>query len=88
MLAARVKTGMRKLRIVFMGTGDIALPTFRSLIEPGEGAEACELVALVTQPDKPVGRKQSSDCACHQAAGTGSRHSGDAARARQRQGSF
>lgn len=42
---------MPEPRIVFMGTGDIAIPTFRSL--PG----SC-LLALVTQPDKPVGRKQ------------------------------
>lgn len=38
-------------RIVFMGTGDIAIPAFSSLLEN-------DLVALVTQPDKPVGRKQ------------------------------
>lgn len=45
---------MARLRIVFMGTGDIALPSFRSLAGGGGG----ELVALVTQPDKPVGRHQ------------------------------
>ena len=39
------------LRIVFMGTGDIAIPVFSSLLGNG-------LVALVSQPDKPVGRKQ------------------------------
>ena len=39
------------LRIVFMGTGDIAIPAFSSLF-------GNDLVALVTQPDKPVGRKQ------------------------------
>ncbi len=39
------------LRIVFMGTGDIAIPAFSFLLKKG-------LVALVTQPDKPVGRKQ------------------------------
>lgn len=39
------------LRIVFMGTGDIAIPSFSVLLGNG-------LVALVTQPDKPVGRKQ------------------------------
>ncbi len=45
---------MSDLRIVFMGTGDIALPSFLALIEkPGS-----ELLALITQPDKPVGRKQ------------------------------
>jgi methionyl-tRNA formyltransferase len=47
---------MAKLRIVFMGTGDIALPSLRSLLNDME--QAYELVALVTQPDKPVGRRQ------------------------------
>ncbi|MGJ8676670.1 MAG: methionyl-tRNA formyltransferase [Akkermansiaceae bacterium] len=42
---------MSKLRIVFMGTGDIAIPSFTSLFDQN-------LIALVTQPDKPVGRKQ------------------------------
>lgn len=42
---------MSKLRIVFMGTGDIAIPSFLGLVSNG-------LIALVTQPDKPVGRKQ------------------------------
>mgnify|MGYP005990768891 CR=1 FL=1 len=41
------------MRILFMGAGDIAVPAFQSLI----GGEH-ELVALVTQPDRPVGRKQ------------------------------
>jgi methionyl-tRNA formyltransferase len=57
---------MAKLRIVFMGTGDIALSSLRSLLVPDDGAESgaqseptfYELIALVTQPDKPVGRKQ------------------------------
>jgi len=47
------------MRIVFMGTGDIALPTLQWLIghqAPGDGGH--ELVAVYTQPDKPVGRKQ------------------------------
>ncbi|MEM6910170.1 MAG: methionyl-tRNA formyltransferase [Verrucomicrobiota bacterium] len=45
---------MPPLRLVFLGTGDIALPTFERLLElPG-----VELLGLVTQPDKPVGRKQ------------------------------
>ena len=47
---------MAKLRIVFMGTGDIALPSMRALLSDSE--LPFELVALVTQPDKPVGRKQ------------------------------
>lgn len=45
---------MSKQRIVFMGTGDIALPSFSFLMEMDE----VEVVALITQPDKPVGRKQ------------------------------
>lgn len=39
------------MRILFMGTGDIAIPSFEALL--GE-----QLIGLVTQPDKPVGRKQ------------------------------
>ena len=42
---------MSDFRIVFMGTGDIAIDAFSALLHKG-------LVALVTQPDKPVGRKQ------------------------------
>lgn len=41
------------LRIVMLGTGDFALPTFLQLCESGQG-----VVALVTQPDRPQGRKQ------------------------------
>ncbi len=40
------------MRIVMMATGDIALPSFRALYESGS------LVALITQPDRPVGRHQ------------------------------
>lgn len=40
------------MRIVFLGTGEIAIPTFRSLL-----ASSHEVLALVTQPDKPVGRR-------------------------------
>lgn len=46
------------MRIIFMGTGDIALPSFRALLADGPAGVGGELVALVTQPDKPVGRKQ------------------------------
>lgn len=42
------------MRVVFFGTGDIAIPAFRRLIEEGPVP-----VALVTQPDKPVGRHQT-----------------------------
>lgn len=45
------------MRIVFMGTGEIALPTLRWLLDHA-GEEGGELVAVYTQPDKPVGRKQ------------------------------
>ena len=40
-------------RIVMLGTGDFALPTFLRLVETGH-----RVVALVTQPDRPQGRKQ------------------------------
>lgn len=41
------------MRLVFIATGDIALPAFRHLLEVGP-----QPLALVTQPDKPVGRHQ------------------------------
>ncbi len=40
------------MRIVMMATGDIAIPSFHAL------AGAGELVGLITQPDRPVGRHQ------------------------------
>jgi len=39
------------MRIAFLGTGEIAIPSFERLI-----AEGMKPVVLVTQPDKPVGR--------------------------------
>lgn len=39
-------------RVVFLGTGDIALPAFRCLLDDPR----TQLAALVTQPDKPAGR--------------------------------
>lgn len=39
------------MRLVFVATGEIALPTFRHLLANGPRP-----LALVTQPDKPVGR--------------------------------
>lgn len=42
------------MRILFMGTGEIGLPTLDWLIATPKH----EVVAVVTQPDKPVGRKQ------------------------------
>ncbi len=41
------------VRIIMFATGDFALPTFERLIETGH-----DVVALVTQPDRPQGRKQ------------------------------
>jgi len=41
------------MRIVFIGTGEIGVPTLRALLNSEH-----EVVAVVTQPDKPVGRKQ------------------------------
>lgn len=41
------------MRIVFIGTGEIGVPTLRALLNSEH-----ELVAVVTQPDKPVGREQ------------------------------
>jgi methionyl-tRNA formyltransferase len=40
-------------RIIMFGTGDFALPTFEHLIESEHS-----VLALVTQPDRPQGRKQ------------------------------
>ena len=42
------------MRIVFIGTGEIGVPTLRALLDSEH-----EVVALVTQPDKRVGREQS-----------------------------
>jgi methionyl-tRNA formyltransferase len=42
------------MRLVFMATGEIALPAFRSLLANGPRP-----LALVTQPDKPVGRHRT-----------------------------
>ena len=42
------------MRVVFIGTGDIGIPTLHSLLDSKEH----ELLAVVTQPDKPAGRDQ------------------------------
>lgn len=42
------------LRIVFMGTPEFAVPTLKAMVEAGYN-----VVAVVTQPDKPVGRHGS-----------------------------
>jgi len=41
------------MRIIFIGTGEIGVPTLRALLNSDH-----EVVAVVTQPDKPVGRDQ------------------------------
>lgn len=42
------------MRVLFIGTGEIGVPTLRWLI----ASPAHQLVGVVTQPDKPVGREQ------------------------------
>ncbi len=42
------------MRVVFIGTGEIGVPTLRWLLQHAEQ----EVVGVVTQPDKPVGRAQ------------------------------
>jgi len=42
------------MRVVFIGTGEIGVPTLLALLRSGEH----QLTGVVTQPDKPVGREQ------------------------------
>ena len=44
----------KDLRIVFMGTPEFAVDTLKALVE-----NDYNVVAVVTQPDKPVGRHQT-----------------------------
>lgn len=39
------------MRIVFMGTPDFSVPALKALVEVGH-----QVIAVVTQPDKPKGR--------------------------------
>lgn len=41
--------------IIFMGTPDFSVPVLKGLVEKGY-----EVKAVVTQPDKKVGRKQKN----------------------------
>jgi methionyl-tRNA formyltransferase len=41
------------MRVIFIGTGEIGVPTLRALLNSEH-----KLVGVVTQPDKPVGREQ------------------------------
>lgn len=45
------KKGEARLKLVFMGTPQFAVPVLQRLIEDGH-----EVIAVYTQPDKPVGR--------------------------------
>ena len=45
------------MRIVFIGTGAIGVPTLRALLRAPEH----EVIGVVTQPDKPVGRRQQME---------------------------
>src|SRR5438477_3422465 len=42
------------MRVVFIGSGEIGLPTLQALIDSKDH----EVAAVITQPDKPVGRTQ------------------------------
>src|SRR6516225_6722667 len=42
------------MRAIFMGTGEIGVPSLTWLLDSPEW----DVVAVVTQPDKPAGRKQ------------------------------
>jgi methionyl-tRNA formyltransferase len=48
-----VNEGASQLRLVFCGTPEFAVPTLEALIAAGH-----EISLVVTQPDRPVGRKQ------------------------------
>ena len=41
------------MRIIFIGTGEIGVPALRALQKSEH-----DLIAVITQPDKPVGREQ------------------------------
>src|SRR3989344_795809 len=44
----------KRFKIVFMGTPEFSVPYLKSLID----SDLFEIVAIITQPDKPKGRKQ------------------------------
>ena len=45
---------IKKIRTIFMGTPDFAVPGLNAIIND----DSFEIIAAFTQPDKPVGRKQ------------------------------
>ena len=49
----------KRLRVVYFGTPEFAVPTLRRLLEPSSGLDGRaphDVVALVSQPDRPKGR--------------------------------
>src|SRR5438046_765419 len=52
------------MRVLFIGTGEIGVPVLRWLMESHEH----ELIGVVTQPDKPVGREQRIEAPAIKAA--------------------
>ena len=54
MIATTAQIIPGKMRLAFIGTGGIGVPTLRSLLQSTEH----EIVGIVTQPDKPAGRAQ------------------------------
>ena len=46
---------MSKARVLFMGTPDFAVPSLRLLLEE---KDQVEVIGVVTQPDRPKGRKK------------------------------
>jgi methionyl-tRNA formyltransferase len=44
----------KKIRLIFIGTPDFALPSLKLLIKDDQ----IQLLAVITQPDRPAGRKQ------------------------------
>ncbi len=47
---------MRRLRLVYFGTPEFAVPTLRRLLDASNDSASHEVVALVSQPDRPKGR--------------------------------
>ena len=70
------------MRVVFIGTGEIGVPALRWLLDSDEH----ELVGVVTQPDKPVGREQRIEAPPIKAALDRRRSAGSSARAHQARG--
>jgi len=57
------------MRVVFIGTGEIGVPTLHALLR----SEEHQLAAVVTQPDKPVGRDQRIEASAIKKALAGTR---------------